>query len=377
MKSTCKIENTKEKKVAIIHYWLVNMRGGEKVVESLCRLYPQADIYCLVADKSQLSPALLKHNIYTSFLQKMPGSIKHYNKYIALMPFALEQFDLTKYDLVISSESGPAKGVLTRADTAHLCYCHSPMRYLWDFYHDYLKEANPLIRFFMRPVFHYLRMWDRLSAGRVDLIMTNSKTVARRVKRWWEREAQVVYPYVPEFEKTPRNCSDDSAYLCLGQLVGYKRVDLAVRACTMTNRKLIVAGIGTELEKLQKIAGPTISFAGWVSDKEASRLYATSKALLFPGEEDFGFTPVEAQYAGCPVVAYAKGGALETVIDGKTGLFFEEQTAESLIECLDRFEKLEFDQDIMEQHVKQFSEKLFHENISKQVEKVFEQLAIK
>lgn len=183
-------------RVAVIHYWLTGMRGGEKVVEALCRIFPQADIYTHVVRPEALSETITSHPIHTTFIQKLPGSVRHYQKYLPLMPLALEQLDLRGYDLVISSESGPAKGVITRADTPHICYCHSPMRYLWDFYQDYLESAGAVTRLLMRPLFHRLRLWDYASAQRVDHVIANSRTVARRVKRWWGKEAAVIHPPV-------------------------------------------------------------------------------------------------------------------------------------------------------------------------------------
>lgn len=204
-------------RVALVHYWLVGMRGGEKVLEALCRLYPQADIYTHCVDRARLSPLLREKTIRTTFIQRLPGSVRHYKFYLPLMPLALEQLDLRGYDLIISSESGPAKGVLCRADTPHICYCHTPMRYLWDFYQDYLKEAGLATRFFMRPCFHYLRLWDAASAARPDRILANSRAVARRVARWWGREAHVVHPpaAVERFAPTGPGGAD-KPYLCSG-----------------------------------------------------------------------------------------------------------------------------------------------------------------
>ena len=357
-------------RVALVHYWLVNMRGGEKVLESLCRLYPHADIYTHVLEPNRLSPLLRSKTIHTTFINRLPGSSTHYQKYLPLMPLALEQLDLRAYDLVISSESGPAKGVITRADTAHLCYCHSPMRYLWDFYQDYLEDAGQATRLVMRPLFSRLRQWDVASAGRADRILANSHTVARRIARWWRREAAVVHPPV---DTSPyllnRAPAPDAPYLCLGQLVPYKRTDLAVQACSETGRPLIVAGEGKDRARLERMAGPSVRFVGRVDDAEAARLYASCRALIFPGEEDFGMVPVEAMAAGCPVIAYGRGGALETVRDNETGLFFANQSVPSLLEALKRFETREsFDPAILRSQAERFNETVFHEKIQAEVE---------
>ncbi len=364
-------------RAAIVHYWLVGMRGGEKVLEALCRIYPQADIYTHCVDRAALSPLLCEKNIRTTFIQRLPGSVRHYKLYLPLMPLALEQLDLRNYDLVISSESGPAKGVLTRADTPHLCYCHTPMRYLWDFYRDYLEEAGILTRFFMRPLFHYLRLWDTASALRPDRIVANSHTVARRAARWWGREARVIHPPVETerfagLAERRADLPDDAPYLCFGQLVPYKRADLAVRACLASGRRLIVAGTGTELTRLRRLAGGSelITFAGRIADNDASELMGSCRALIFPGEEDFGITPVEAMAAGCPVIAYARGGALETVQDGVSGLFFAEQTPEALCAALDAFEQREtsFDPRRIAAHAARFGEARFRREFTAEVE---------
>ncbi len=367
-------------KVAIVHYWFVGMRGGEKVVEALCRMYPQADIFTHVVDRTRLSRELLAHDIRTTFIGRLPGATRHYKKFLPLMPLALEQLDLRGYDLVISSESGPAKGVLTRADTPHVCYCHSPMRYLWDFYQDYLEEAGWLMRGMMRPWFHYLRMWDAVSAMRVDRCVANSHTVAARIRKHWRRDAVVVTPPVDVgafAAATPAPPAADAPYLCLGQLVGYKRVDLAVRACTATNRPLVVAGEGEMRRALEAVAGPSVRFAGRLDDEAMRAIYARSRALLFPGEEDFGMVPVEAMASGRPVIAYGRGGALETVIDGETGLFFDEQSADALVAALDRFERAEhqFDPARIAAHARNFGEERFRAEFGAVVDEVLRDTA--
>ncbi|HEU6438714.1 MAG TPA: glycosyltransferase [Nitratidesulfovibrio sp.] len=367
-------------KVAIIHYWFVGMRGGEKVVEALCRMYPQADIFTHVVDRTRLSRELLAHNIRTTFIGRLPGATRHYKKFLPLMPLALEQLDLRGYDLVISSESGPAKGVLTRADTPHVCYCHSPMRYLWDFYQDYLEEAGWFMRGMMRPWFHYLRMWDAVSAMRVDRCVANSRTVAARIRKHWRRDAVVVTPPVEVdafAAAAPAPPANDAPYLCLGQLVGYKRVDLAVRACTATNRPLVVAGEGEMRRALEAVAGPSVRFAGRLDDEAMRAIYASSRALLFPGEEDFGMVPVEAMASGRPVIAYGRGGALETVVDGETGLFFGEQSVDALVAALDRFEHAEhqFDPARIAAHARNFGEERFRAEFGAVVEEALREVA--
>ena len=363
-------------RVALVHYWLVGMRGGERVLEALCRMYPQADIFTHVLDRDALSPYLRARTIHTTFIQKLPGSRKFYQKYLPLMPLALEQLDLSGYDLVISSESGPAKGVITRADVPHVCYCHTPMRYLWDFYHQYLALASAPVRLFMRATFPWLRMWDVCSAQRVDHYVANSHTVARRIRKHWGREAAVVYPPVDVSACRPCEGPRGDYYLCLGQLVGYKRVDLAVRACTRLGRPLVVAGDGACRKALQALAGPTVRFVGRVDAVEAARLYAGCRALLFPGEEDFGMVPVEAMAAGAPVLAYGRGGATETVLPGVTGLHFEQQTEESLCAALEAFEGSEdgFDAARIRAHALSFDEARFSAAMRREVARAQESI---
>ncbi len=351
----------KKQRIALVHYWLVNMRGGEKVLESLCKMYPEADIFTHVCHRESLSPLLQDRRIYTTFIQKLPFAVRHYQKYLPLMPLALEQLDLTGYDLVISSESGPAKGVLTRATTPHVCYCHSPMRYLWDFYPDYVAHASPFVRLAMRPLFHRLRLWDVISAHRVDHFVANAKTVAQRIRKHWRREAAVVHPPVDIESLSLGTEGRKEYYLYVGQCIDYKRGDLAVEACTRLNLPLIVVGEGEARKKWERMAGSTITFTGRLPFADIAALYASCRALLFPGEEDFGMVPVEAMACGTPVIAYGRGGATESVLDGETGLFFDEQTVESLCEALHCFAQQEshFDPQYIREHATRFNEERF------------------
>lgn len=336
------------------------MRGGEKVVEALCELYPQADIYTLVVDPDAISERLKRHRIIPSFVQKIPGAKKHYQSLLPLYPLALEQFDLSGYDLVLSSESGPAKGVLTRPETCHICYCHTPMRYLWDKYHEYLQGASPVKKLLMPWLTHYLRQWDQASAGRVDHFVANSRYVARRIAKRYGRQAEVIHPPVETGAFTISPETDDY-YLMVGQLVRYKRPDLAVQAFTRLGKPLVVIGEGEELPRLKKMAGSNIRFWGRQPFEVIRDNYARCRAFIFPGEEDFGITPVEAQASGRPVIAYGRGGALETVKEGETGVFFQEPAVESLIDAVMRFEESEdrFDPQIIRQHSLNFSQDVF------------------
>lgn len=330
----------KNKKIALIHYWLVGMRGGESVVESLCRIFPQIDIFTLIYNKDKISDIINSKNIHTSFLQQMPFSKKKHQIYLPFMPVAIEQFDLSEYDLVISSESGIAKGVITKPETCHICYCHSPMRYLWNMYFDYLK--NEKMGFFkkntIRLFFNYLRVWDLCASFRVDYFISNSENVRKRVFKYYNRESKVIFPPV-SLDRFEYSNKKKDFYLIVSQLVSYKRIDIAVDAFNILNKKLIIIGDGPEKKRLEKRAGKNIRFLGWQDDEVLKKYYSEAKAFIFPGEEDFGITSVEAQASGTPVIGYGKGGLLETVDDGNTGLFFGKQSADDLAEAVKRFEK--------------------------------------
>ncbi|WP_299734045.1 glycosyltransferase [uncultured Tateyamaria sp.] len=332
-------------KVAIVHYWLVGMRGGEKVIEELCRIFPDADIFTHVADPSNLSDTINRHTITESFIARLPGARKHYQKYLPLMPRAIEGFDLTGYDLVISSEAGPAKGVITDPDALHLCYVHSPMRYLWDQYWVYKSQAGRAARLMMPLFAHGLRIWDAASAARVDIFVANSEFIARRVAKTWRREAAVLHPPVDlsafRPDTPPSPAPSDAPYLYAGELVGYKRPDLVVEACTRLNRPLVVIGDGAAKQQLMADAGPTVTFLGRVQFDALKAAYRNCRALVFPGIEDFGIIPLEVMATGRPVLAYGKGGVLETVVEGQTGTFFDAQTPEAVMAAINDFEARE------------------------------------
>jgi glycosyltransferase involved in cell wall biosynthesis len=354
-------------KVAIIHYWLVNMRGGEKVLEALLELFPGADIYTHVYDPKAVSPLINSHRVVTSYINNLPLAKKLYQKYMPLMPNALNSFNLRSYNLVISSEAGPAKGVVPNPNAYHVCYCHSPMRYLWDMYHEYFRDAGAFTRFFMKALIPSLRVWDLVSANMVDRFIANSRYVARRIRRVYNREAAVVYPPVAIEKFLPLERKPEDFYLFFGQLTGYKRADIAIDACARSGRKLVVAGAGAD-KKLRRHyeKNSLVRFAGRVSDEEAASLLSRARALLFPGIEDFGIIPVEANAAGCPVIAFREGGVLDTVKENLTGLFFDEQTPASLIQALDRFESLEgsfSNREVFTGHVRQFSREAFKERV--------------
>lgn len=326
------------RRVAIVHYWLVTMRGGERVLERICELYPDADIFTHVVDPAALSQTLRQHRIFTTGIARLPLARTQYQKYLPLMPAALEALDLSAYDLVISCEAGPAKGVITRPDAVHVTYCHSPMRYIWDQYHAYRAASGRLAGLYLRLIAPRMRTWDRISASRPDVIMANSQFVRRRIAKFWGREASVIYPPVDvDLFQQSNAVSDECVWI--SQLVPYKRPDIAVDAFTRTGRPLHVIGDGPMLAALKARAGPNVRFTTRMRFDELRIAYAQARALIFTAEEDFGIIPVESQAAGRPVVVFGRGGGTETVINGETGIHFHHQTTESLIEALDRFDR--------------------------------------
>jgi glycosyltransferase involved in cell wall biosynthesis len=313
------------------------MRGGERVLEQICDMYPDADIFTHVVDYKKISAKLRNRRIYTTFIAQLPFAKSQYQKYLPLMPRALESLDLGAYDLVISCEAGPAKGVITRPDATHVTYCHSPLRYIWDQYHEYRRASGIGTRVSMSLVSPSLRQWDAASASRSDSIMANSRFVRARIAKFWAREASVVYPPV-ETSLFTQQAEVGDEYLWVGQLVPYKRPDLAVDAFTANGRKLHVIGDGPMERALRKRAGPNVRFTPRMDFAALKASYASAKALVFTGEEDFGMTPVEVMASGRPVLAYARGGALETVVDGLTGRYFHGNRAEDLVTALDEFD---------------------------------------
>jgi len=359
-------------KVAILHYWWLSNRGGEAVCSALAELFPAADLYVHVFDQKVMLdrlPAEFCGTIRGTFISRIPGAIKHYQKLLPLMPLALEQLDLSAYDLVISSESGPAKGVITRPDAIHICYCHSPMRYIWDMYHEYRAGAGKLIRVLFPWVAHRLRIWDRLSADRVDYFVANSRFVAARIRKYYRRESDVIHPPVNIGEFSHSEPRSDF-YLCLGQLVAYKRADLAVQAFNELGLPLIVVGEGEIFDSLARQAAPNVQLMGRQPFPVIKDLLQRCKGLIFPGMEDFGIVPVEAMAAGAPVIAFAKGGALETVIHGETGVLFHEQTVEALVQAVEAVERgdFTFDPAALHRHTEKFDKAVFLQHMQEAID---------
>lgn len=353
-------------RVAIVHDWLTNIGGAERVVESLLRAFPQADIYSSVYSEDKLPQ--FKGRVKTSFLQHWPWAQRKHQLYPVLRTLAFESFDFSGYDLVISSSSAEAKGIITSTETLHISYIHTPVRYYWSNYDDYLADPgfgalNPLIRLIAPSFVRRMRYWDFAAAQRPDVLLANSENVAKRIEKYYKRSADVVHPPVDTDRFKLEGSSDKDYYLIVSRLVPYKRVDVAVEACTRLGRRLIVAGGGSELKRLKKMAGPTIDFRGGQSNVEITRLYQGAKALLFPGEEDFGITPLEAMACGKPVLAYGRGGATETVVDGVTGVLFSTQTPDSLAKAIKQSEVVVWDSKQITRHAHAFSEERFIKQI--------------
>ena len=350
-------------RVAIVHDWLVGLGGGERVVQSLLKLFPQAEIYTSVYDPSKLR-IFEGRKIHTTFLQHWPLALKKHQLYSMLRPLAFESLDFSGYDLVISNCSAESKGVITPSETLHIAYLFTPTRYYWSGYRDYIAEPgfgplNPLALQILKKSIKGLRQWDFAAAQRPDEIVSISSEVSERTKKYYKRPSPVIYPPVDTDQFIGQSSGKDNYYLVLGRLISYKRVDLAVRACTKLGLELVVAGKGPEEPALRKIAGPTVKFIKSPSDQEVRDLYANCKAFIFPGLEDFGITPVEAMAAGKPVICYGKGGATETVIDGVTGIYHSQQTVASLVEAIQKFEKTSFDEKEIIKRAKLFSEDRF------------------
>ena len=345
-------------RVAIVHDWLTGMRGGEKVLEIFCELYPKADIFTLIHLRGSVSKIIEERNIQTSFLQRIPLAKKHYRSFLPLFPLAIEGFDMRGYDMVLSSSHCVAKGVLTSPSALHICYCHTPMRYVWEHYYTYFgSDKKGLVsRFLMPAIAHYLRMWDVASSSRVDHFVANSYNVANRIKKYYKRSAKVIHPPVDCSLYTPlEGHREGDYYLMVSAFAPYKRIDIAVDAFERLGLPLIIIGGGQEEEQIRKMTKKHVQCIGWQSSESLREYYQGCNALIFPGEEDFGIVPLEAQACGKPVIAFAKGGVLETVrgvhprydatmesthrqFETPTAVFFTKQTTESLMDAVRFFE---------------------------------------
>ncbi len=362
-------------RIALVHDWLNGMRGGEKVLEALCELYPEAEIFTLLLEEEKISERIRGMTIHTSFIQKLPFARRRYRHYLPLFPRAVESFDLSGFDLVISTSHAVAKGCRPPPGVRSICYCFTPMRYLWFLYEDYFG-TGAVKRLLLEPVFAYLRRWDLSSSARVDRFLAISKTVAARIAEVYNREAGVIYPPVDRDFFTPGVPSGDF-FLIVAALVPYKRIGLAIEAFNRLRLPLKIVGSGPEHGRLQKRAGPGIEFLGWLGDEELRELYRNCRALVFPGLEDFGIVPLEAQACGRPVIGFGGGGLSESTVPwpgsgeaAPTGVFFDELTAESLVSALRLFMEREtdFDPRAIREHTRSFGRELFKEKFRSAVE---------
>ena len=367
------------KKIAIVHDWLTGMRGGEKCLEVFCELFPEATVFTLVHNKGSVSPVIENMDVRTSFLQKMPGVEKKYRTFLPLFPSAIESFDLSSYDLVLTSSHCVAKGAKSASGALNICYCYTPVRYAWKFFDEYFGKEKPLKKWMISQVIKRLRKWDMKTNERIDYFIAISDNIRNRIRGYYSREADVIYPPVDVNLHGNENIPEkEDYYLVVSALEPYKKVDIAIEAFNASGKPLIVIGKGTEEDKLKSISKENIKFYGWIDDSDLIKFYAESKALIFPGEEDFGIVPVEAQAYGKPVIAYGAGGVLETIIplesQNPTGIFFNEQNADSLNQAVESFEgKREiFSAENIKNNAYRFNRDRFREEIKNYIEEKWE-----
>lgn len=359
-------------KVAIVQEWLTNLAGSERVTLALHEVFPSAPIFTSLFNPKNLPSHFQDLEIKTSFLQKIPLAVKYHQALFPLMPYVFESFDFSDYDVVISSNHSCDKGIITGPKTLHICYCNTPTRYLWSHYHEYLRDShfNCLVNKFVPYLTHRLRIWDRVAAERVDKFIANSSYVAARIKKYYKKEATVIYPPVDTSFYQPSE-RIEGYYLVVGRLIPYKKVDIVVEAFNDLGLPLKIIGTGPEYKKLKKMAASNIEFLGYLPDEETKKYYASALAFIAPQEEDFGLTPLEAMAAGRPVVAYYKGGLKETVLEGITGTFFKEQTPQCLIDTIKKFQPTRYNSKIIRQHALNFDTAVFKRKIKEFVEKSF------
>jgi glycosyltransferase involved in cell wall biosynthesis len=354
----------RQAKIALVHDWLNQLGGAELVLETLVEMFPGAPIFTTMYWREGMPERYRSWDVRPTWLDRAPGIYRHHQVYLLLYPFAVRSMDVRGYDLVISNKSGFCHGVRTERDQLHIDYCLTPTRYVWD-YDTYIsrEEIGVVARVALRPLIRWLRTWDRRAADGVDHFVAISREVQQRIARYYARDSVIIYPPVRTERYRPSEAPPGDYYLVVSRLVPYKRIDLAVRAFTRLRRQLIVVGDGRDRATLQRLAGPTVHFTGRLSEREVADLLAHCKAFVFPGCEDFGIAPVEAQAAGRPVIAYAGGGALDTIIDGETGVLFPEQTVESLIEAVHRLDAMRFDPVHLNRHAQRFGVERFKQEL--------------
>lgn len=359
-------------RVALVHDHLTQSGGAERVLEAMQSLYPNAPTFTLLYDKKAM-PEFAHRDIRPSFLQSFPLSLRKPRWYLPLMPTATESHDLSDYDVVLSSSSAFSKGIIPSTDSIHICYCHTPTRYLWMDTHSYVEElaAPGMIKKLLPPLLTSMRTWDKVAADRVDFFLANSETVKRRIQKYYRRESDVLFPPV-DVDHFSISTKPKESFLIGGRLVPYKRYDLVIEAFNKIGLPLTVFGSGPDEARLRKMAAKNIKFLGRVSDEERARLFSEAIAFIHPQEEDFGITPVEAMACGTPVIAYKRGGAVETVVDGVTGILFEDQSWQEIADTALHFRRNQFDPAKIREHAHQFSLQTFHTNLAHYVEKRWE-----
>lgn len=358
-------------KIALVHDYLVQYGGAERVLENFCEMFPEAPIYTLLYDKEVMRGRFSDKKIYTSFLQKFPFARSQHRIFPPLMPVAIEQFDLSSYDMVLSDSSSFAKGVITGPNTLHICYMHTPMRYAWDDCQRYTQEFHfpTLVKRSIPFVMNPIRLWDTASADRPDHIIANSTFVAERIKKYYRRDAEVIHPPV-SLSKFHVSETQDDYFLMVGRLIAYKRHDIVIRAFNALKLPLRIIGRGPEFKRLKKMAGPTITFLDRVADEELAEQYARCQAFIFPQEEDFGIVAIEALASGRPVLAYRGGDIPRHIVDGETGLFFENQTEEDIIATIKKFQNTKFDTQKIRVSSLLFDKSVFQDRMREYIKKV-------
>ncbi|PIE34745.1 glycosyl transferase [candidate division KSB3 bacterium] len=358
-------------RIAFIHDWLNGMRGGERCLEALCELYPEAELYSLFYEKGKLSVTIENRLIQTSFVQKLPFVYKKYRHYLPLFPVAIEQFDLRGYDVVLSLSHCVANGVITSPKTCHIGYTFTPMRYAWDLYQDYFggDRARGISRYIIPSFMNYLRIWDTAASKRVDHFVAISEYIEKRIYKHYRRSADVIYPPVNTdfYTPTTKEASGDF-FLIVSAFAPYKKLDLAIEAFNRLGYPLKIIGQGQDLKRLQALAQPNIEFLGALSDEEVREHYRRCQALIFPGEEDFGIVPVEVQACGRPVIAFAKGGILETTVQDETAVWFHEQSDDAITSAVKEFETREFSKKTIRDNALRFAKSRFQQEMQDYIE---------